>query len=250
MTENYKRKVDLYGRNYSDFNMLLCFNESEKKHFQEYEPKLLVKNISTVQESKNPRFNILKRYLVKRKLKINNKINVFYPSVTWPMNNLTSYNYRAKDEIIFKSEKKLLKLLSNINKKVIYKSYPRRNYIDLDQLMNMQKKLDNIKVIEGNFDFRYVSSVGDVFIITVLGSTSTLKWMINLGKPIIYLHSNKSEHITEESLDVVKKTLIFIDKDNYNWEETLNDILNKPYNELKKCGMIKKIIETNMMRTG
>ena len=105
MTENYKRKVDLYGRNYSDFNMLLCFNESEKKHFQEYEPKLLVKNISTVQESKNPRFNILKRYLVNKKLKINNKINFFYPSVTWPMNNLTSYNYRAKDEIIFKSEK-------------------------------------------------------------------------------------------------------------------------------------------------
>ena len=73
--------------------------------------------------------------------------------------------------------------------------------------------------------------------------------MINLGKPIIYLHSNKSEFITEESLDVVKKTLIFIDKDNYNWEETLNDILNKPDNELKKMGMIK-IIETNMMRTG
>ena len=52
LTENYKRKVDLYGRNYSDFNMLLCFNESEKKHFQEYEPKLLVKNISTVQGQK------------------------------------------------------------------------------------------------------------------------------------------------------------------------------------------------------
>ena len=89
--------------------------------------------------------------------------------------------------------------------KVIYKSYPRRNYIDLDPINEYAKKLDNIKVIEGNFDFRYVSSVGDVFIITVLGSTSMLKWMINLGKPIIYLHSNKSEHITEESLDVVKK---------------------------------------------
>ena len=102
------------------------------------------------------------------------------------------------------------------------------------------KKLDNIKVIEGDFDFRYVSSIGDVFIITVLGSTSTLKWMINLGKPIIYLHSNKSEFITKESLNMVKKFLIFIDRDNYNWEDNLRGLLNKPYDKLNELWENKK----------
>ena len=240
LTENYKRKLDLYGRKYSDFDMLLCFNKSEKKHFQEYDSKLLVRHISTVQESKNPRFKNFKRFLVNRKLKIKDKINVFYPSVTWPMNNLTSYNYRPSDEIMYNYEKKLLKLLSHINKRVIFKCYPRRNYIDSNPINEYAKKLDNIKVIEGDFDFRYVSSIGNVFIITVLGSTSTLKWMINLGKPIIYLHSNKSEFITKESLNMTKKFLIFIDRDNYNWEDNLKGILNKPYNELNKLWKNKK----------
>ena len=240
MGEFYKRKLDLYGSKYSDINMLLCFNKSEKKHFQEYDSGVLVNHISTVQESKKPRFKKFKRYLVNRKLKINNKINVFYPSVTWPMNNLTSYNFRPSDKIIYDSEKKFLKLLSYINKRVIFKSYPRRNYIDSNPINEYAKKLDNIKVIEGDFDFRYVNSIGDVFIITVLGSTSTLTWMINLGKPIIYLHSNKSEFISEEALSMVKKFLIFIDRDNYNWEDNLKNILNKPYNELKKLWEDKK----------
>ena len=220
----------------SGFN---CYRKC-KKHFQEYDSGVLVNHISTVQESKKPRFKKFKRYLVNRKLKINNKINVFYPSVTWPMNNLTSYNFRPSDKIIYDSEKKFLKLLSYINKRVIFKSYPRRNYIDSNPINEYAKKLDNIKVIEGDFDFRYVNSIGDVFIITVLGSTSTLTWMINLGKPIIYLHSNKSEFISEEALSMVKKFLIFIDRDNYNWEDNLKNILNKPYNELKKLWEDKK----------
>ena len=33
LTENYRVKSDLYGFKYSDIDMLLCFNQSEKKKF-------------------------------------------------------------------------------------------------------------------------------------------------------------------------------------------------------------------------
>lgn len=241
LTENYKRKSDLYARKYSDIDMLLCFNKSEKKHFEEMDPKVLVNYISTVQESKRPRFKNLKRFLVNRKLEIKDKINIFYASVTWPMNNLTSYNFRLKDEELYDSEKKILNLLSNANKRVIFKCYPRRNYIDSNPINKFAKNLRNIKVIEGDFDFRYVNSIGDVFIISVLGSTSTITWMINLDKPIIYLHSNKSEFITKDALNMAKKFFIFVDRDDDNWKDNLKEIINKPYTELKKLWQDKQI---------
>jgi hypothetical protein len=39
---------------------------------------------------------------------------------------------------------------------------------------------------------------------------------------------------------MTKKFLIFIDRDNYNWEDNLKGILNKPYNELNKLWKNKK----------
>ena len=62
-----------------------------------------------------------------------------------------------------------------------------------------------------------------------------------LGKPIIYLHTSKSEFITEEALAVVKKIFIFIDRDKHNWENDLKNIINKPYKELKSIWEDKKI---------
>ena len=241
LTENYKRQSDLYSRKYSDIDMLLCFNKSEKKHFKGFDPKVLVHPISSVQEAKKPRFNNLKRFFVNKRLKISDKINVFYASLSWPMNNLRTYQVRPIDEKIYNFDKKIIDLLSRINKRAIYKNYPRRNYIDSNPINEYAKKFKNIKTIEGDFDFRYINSIGDVFIISVIGSASTITWMINLGKPIIYLHTSKSEFITEEALGVAKKIFIFIDRDKYNWENDLKNIINKPYKELKSIWEDKKI---------
>jgi len=238
LTENYKRQSDLYARNYSDIDMLLCFNKSEKKHFKGFDSKALVHPISSVQEAKKPRFNKLKRFIVNKRLKINDRINVFYVSLSWPMNNLRTYQVRPIDEEIYNFDKKIIELLSRINKRAIYKNYPRRNYIDSNPINEYAKKFKNIKTIEGDFDFRYVNSIGDIFLISIVGSASTITWMINLGKPIIYLHTSESEFITEEALDVVKKIFIFVDRDKPNWE---NDLLNKPHDELKKIWEDKKI---------
>lgn len=241
LTENYRIKSYLYGFKYSDIDMLLCFNQSEKKSFKEFDPKVLVHPISSVQEAKKPRFNNLKRFFVNKRLKITDKINVFYVSLSWPLNNQTTYQVRSTDEKIYNFDKKIIDLLSCINKRAIYKNYPRRNYIDSNPINEYAKKFKNIKTIEGDFDFRYINSIGDVFIISVIGNASTLTWMINLGKPIIYLYTNKSEFLNKEALELTKKFLIFVDMDIHNWENNFKNIINKPYKELKSIWKDKKI---------
>ena len=241
LTENYRVKSDLYGFKYSDIDMLLCFNQSEKKNFEEIDPKVFVRPISSVQEAKKPRFNKFKRFFINKKLKIKDEINVFYVSLSWPLNNRTTYKTRSFDEKIYNFDKKMINLLSSINKRAIYKNYPRRNYIDTNPIDDYAKKFENIKVIKGNYDFRYINTLGDLFIISNVGQASTITWMINLGKPIIYLYTNKSDFLNTQAIDLVKKFFIFIDTDHYGWESDLKNILNKPYSELKKMWKDKQL---------
>ncbi len=241
LTENYRRESDQYGFKYSDIDMMLCFNKSEKKNFEDFDSKVLAYPISSVQEAKKPRFKKFKRFFVNQKLKIRDRINIFYVSLSWPLNNRTTYNVRSFDEKIFNLDKKIINLLSSINKRAIYKSYPRRNYIDSNPMNEYAKKFDNIKVIDGNYDFRYINTLGDVFIISNVGQASTITWMISLGKPIVYLHTNKSDFLNSEALNLVKKIFIFIDIDNHGWESDLKNILNKPYSEIKKIWADKQL---------
>jgi hypothetical protein len=135
----------------------------------------------------------------------------------------------------------MINLLSNINKKVIYKTYPRRNYIDPSPMTKYAKKFNNIKVIDGNFDFRYINSIGDIFILTSIGISSTVTWLINLNKPVIFLFTNKNKFLTEESINLMKKIFIFVDRDKQNWEKEFKNILNKQFNDLKKIWDDKQV---------
>ena len=55
------------------------------------------------------------------------------------------------------------------------------------------ESLANIKVISERFDFRYVNTIGDIFILGHLGGASTIMWMLGLNRPIIYLHTNTTK---------------------------------------------------------
>ena len=181
LTSSFRRDTaNLKAFKCSDLDMLLCFNKSELNMYQKIDPKVNVFPISSVQEAKKPRFNKIKRFIVRRKFKIRKETNVFYASNTFPLNNNRVYQLTESDELNYNFEKKMISLLSNINKKVIYKTYPRRNYIDPSPMTEYAKKFDNIKVIDGNFDFRYINSIGDIFILTSIGISSTVTWLINL----------------------------------------------------------------------
>ena len=239
LKENSLRKMEHYECEAPD--MTLCFNRSERDRLKKLFPKKLIYPISMVQEAKNKRFRVLKRFNVNKILKLNDNINVFYPSINYPYNNVTHYGFRMSDKKSYQFEKNMILLLSNLNKRAIYKPYPMRGYVNKDPLIEYAQNFKNIKVIDKNYDFRFASSVGDIFILGSIGTSSTITWMLGENKPIIYLHTNFNFKISEKGKKIVDQTLIVVDIDKDDWKENLNNILNKPYEEIVKIWKGKQI---------
>ena len=123
-------------------------------------------------------------------------------------------------------------ILSKINKRSIYKKYSRRGYIDSNSVDEYANNFSNIKVIKGNYDFRYISSIADIFILGGIGYRSTATWMLKYNRPIIYLHTKKFRLLNDYANDLVKKFFITVDIDKENCENDLTILLNKPYKQL------------------
>ncbi len=234
LTTSFMRKEDLLFYDCQAPDMTLCFNNSEKEFYKTLVPEAILKPISMVQEAKKKRFRFLKRFYLNRRLKLKDKINIFYPSVIYPYNNFTIYNYRQSDKWNFEFEKKMISVLSQLNKQVIYKHYPMRSFIDQNPLIDHAESFKNIEVIDKSYDFRYLTSIGDIFILGFIGGSSTVTWMLGENKPIIYLYTNKSRFINEEAKKILDKILIVVNIDEHEWEDNLKKILNKPYQELAK----------------
>lgn len=222
-------------------NMTLCVNSSEKKMFQEFDKNSLIYPISSTQDSKLNRFEKIQRKIVNKKLNIKDKINVIYPSLYWPLNNAYVERIDAPDIYNFNFEKKIINVLSSINKRAIYKRYPRNNYIGKNSINDYASGLSNIKVIKETYDFRYISSIGDIFILGGIGYRSTATWMLKYNKPIIYLHTNKFRLLNEDAKELVKKFFITIDIDKDDWKNDLKNLLNKPFEEIMEIWKSKQI---------
>lgn len=222
-------------------NMTLCYNNSEKKMFNDFDKNSLVYPIFATQDSKINRLEKIQRFFVNRKLNLTDKINVFYPSLYWPLNNAFLEGITPTDIHIYAFEKKIIKILSSINKRAIYKRYPRNNYIGVNSANEYANSLGNIKVIKETYDFRYISSIGDIFILGGIGYRSTVTWMLKYNKPIIYLHTNKTRLLNEDAKDLVKKFFIIVDVDKDDWENDLRILLDKPYNEIMEIWKNKQI---------
>tara|TARA_Y100000768_G_scaffold388769_2_gene387001 strand:+ start:3785 stop:5596 length:1812 start_codon:yes stop_codon:yes gene_type:complete len=232
LSTSFRRKKDLEYIECEAPDVTLCFNSSEKKMFKDLIPDAILHPISVVQEAKKKRLRFLKRFYVNKMLNMNDTVNIFYPSNIYPYNNVSIYGFRQSDKFNYNFEKKMISLLSGLNKKVIYKNYPIKSYVDSNPLIKFAQSFSNIKVIDGKFDFRYVSSLGDIFILGSIGSSSTITWMLGENKPIIFLYTNKFRFINEEGKKILDKILIVVNIDENNWVDTLRSILNKPYEEL------------------
>ena len=104
---SYTKKSDSLEMNEcSAPDMTLCTNLSEKKMFKEFDKNSLVYSISSSQDSKITRLKKIQRNYVNRKLKINDKINVFYPSLYWPLNNFSIDGIDPPDMYTYHFEKK------------------------------------------------------------------------------------------------------------------------------------------------
>lgn len=241
LTTNFLKDDNLIFNESENPDLTLTFNKSERDRFLGLNSNKTIYSISAPQETKKKRFSYLQRFFANKIIKTNNELKIFYPSIIYPYNNVTIYGYRRSDKWNFEFEKKMILLLSKANKKAIYKHYPMKSFIGANPLIEYAKSFKNINVIEDRFDFRFVSSSGDIFILGSIGSSSTITWMLGENKPIIFLKRNNFNGLSEEALKILEKILIVIDIDKINWIDNLTNLLNMPYEDLVKIWKDKQI---------
>ena len=183
---------------------------------------------------KKIRFKKLKKFLVKKRLNLKG-INIFYVSHNIEFNTEKYFPYTKSNSQIFNDELNLLSILGRINKNVIYKPYPTKQFLHdkFSLIKNYLSNYNNIKTFYGEEDYRYIRSASDIII--TQSSESTLEWCMGVDVPLIFLDSNYYEPLENDSVKKIFEESFFVfNYDNKGWEKDLIDFLNMPYNKIVK----------------
>ena len=212
---------------------LFCYSEaSVKTRLKNNNSNLKLDVVGAPEFPKNIRFKKLKKYILKRKFKLKGN-NVFYVSHNIELNPAKYFPYSKSNPELFNDELSILSALGKINKSVIYKSYPTKQYLfDRNKIIAKHvKKYKNIRIFKGEEDFRYVRAIADIII--TQSSESTLEWCIGSDVPLVFLDSDYYEPLeNKEVKNAFKESFFLFNYDNLNWEKELINFLNLPYNEI------------------
>lgn len=149
-------------------------------------------------------------------------------SITSP---IASYGYEREKNL-------LLKVYNNINKRVLYKSYPSQRLLYQPSYSSILKLMPNINLV-GDFDFRYMRAVADIIVTD--SNYSTLSWCIYKNIPLIYLKSAECYPLSSKKLDKLFEDAFFVvNLDKNGWENKLKGLLSIPLNELTTKWNLKK----------
>jgi len=214
-------------------DILFCYNNSSvNTHHRNNSSKTIFFPVGAHSFSKKTQNKSILRYYYRRRFKIKNRC-IFYVSHNIELNVGKYYPYTKPCPEIFEDEKVLISTLGKVNKEVLYKSYPTKQYLDdrNNYINKLLKKHKNIKNIETEEDFRYMRNVADIVI--TQSSESTLEWCIGLNVPLIFLDSDFYEPLENEDVkNAFKKSFFFFNYDKDGWEIDLIRFLNKPYKEI------------------
>ena len=216
-------------------DILFCYSNASKKiRLKNRNSNLSLHVTGGPYFPKKIRFKKMKRFLIKKRLKIKG-LSVFYVSHNIELNIGKYFPITKSDPDIFKDELAILSVLGMINKNVIYKPYPTKQYF-FDRASVIEKHLrryKNIRAFHGEEDFRYIRAASDIII--TQSSESTLEWCIGVDVPLIFLDSDYYEPLENEKVKKAFKESFFVfNYDNYGWEKKLISFLNLPYKEIIK----------------
>ncbi|WP_455756649.1 hypothetical protein [Sulfurimonas sp.] len=222
-------------------NIVFAYNEASsllRKSIKNNANKIV--NIGVPTNTKKINFQFLQNYINRKKfnLKVHEKI-IFYVSHNIMLNVPKYYPYTKSNSFIYEDEQNLLtNVLNKVNKKVLYKDYPTKQYINQKDVS--LKNLHNIIKVDSHEDFRYMRSLSDIVI--TQGSESTLGWCIGINKPLIFLNSEYYEPLLNDDVKKAFEESFFVfNYDIDGWEKELITFLNKPYKEIMKLWNDKEI---------
>ena len=215
-------------------HVIFCYNKASKSVFESFKnSQVKAIAVGAPQNAKKIKFKSIQKFIVKKNLNIKKSHVVFYVSHNLQLNSEKYFPYTKSNPMIFEDEKKLLKALGSINKEVFFKLYPTEQYLyeKHDVIKKIERKFDNLNLIDTNDDFRYLRTISDIIITQC--SESTLEWCIGVDVPIIFLDSNYYEPLQNEKVrNAFKKSFFVFNYDTFGWEKGLIDFLNLPYSQI------------------
>ncbi|MDG2397243.1 MAG: hypothetical protein P8M03_06280 [Flavobacteriaceae bacterium] len=233
---NSKDSIQYFYANESlTSNYLFCYsNASKSSHLKNKNSNLKIEVTGAPSFPKFSRYKRLKSFLIKKRLKLRG-VAVFYISHNIEFNTEKYFPFTKSNSEIFNDELAILSTLGGINKNVIYKPYPTKQFLfdRSSYLQNHLKKYKNIISFKGEEDFRYVRDAADIII--TQSSESTLEWCIGLDVPLVFLDSDRYEPLENERVKkVFKKSFFVFNYDKLGWEKDLIKFLNLPYSVISE----------------
>ena len=176
-------------------------------------------------------FPNIQRFIWRKKLNIygDAKVIIHVSPLPYSGNRRLGFGSPTETEV-FEIEKNFISTYEKLNKMVFYKKYPAYRFPYNYSLEKMFSSYKNISYL-GDLDYRYIRSAFDII---VTGSpTSTFSWCLSANKPLVFFDSKIINPLISNKVRLkIKKSVFYINLEDYNWKMELRDILNRPYERL------------------
>ena len=141
------------------------------------------------------------------------------------MGNMGAMINYINDEVKSYQEVEYLKVFNEIPHKVMYKTYPafNRRYTDIDPIITLASKMNNITVFEKSTDMRYL--LGEFRVIITTHATSTLSWALLSGKPVIFIDNPDLAPLKKNVYSLMKKSVFLFDRREVDMLSKLKEFL-------------------------
>ena len=224
ISEDYDLQKSLYEVNISD--LFLTYNDEMSE----------IAKSNLTKRGESIAVGLPKRYF--KAVHIRKQYSQFNCPIVFVSTNLYMGNMGAvinyiNDEEKAHQEVEYLKVFNAIPHKVMYKTYPtfNRRYSDIDPVIALASKMNNITVFEKSTDMRYL--LGEFRIIITTQATSTLSWALLSGKPVIFIDNPDLGPLRKNVYSLMKKSVFLFDRREVDMLSKLKDFLSIPIKDIE-----------------
>lgn len=242
ISEDYDFQKSLYETNIAD--LFLTYNDEMSE----------IAKSNLTKRGESIAVGLPKRYFEAVHLrKQHNQFNcpIVFVSTNLYMGNMGAMINYINDEEKSNQEVEYLKVFNMIPHKVMYKTYPafNRRYTDIDPVITLASKMNNITIFEKSTDMRYL--LGEFRVIITTHATSTLSWALLSGKPVIFIDNPDLGPLRKNVYSLMKKSVFLFDRREADMLSKLKDFLsisikdieyewNKEYRVTARKSLLKK----------